>query len=56
MNKISIITPIFNIIKDGRQSFFKQSFVSIHQQTYDDIEHIIIDGGLGAFVNLCQFK
>ena len=42
--KISIITATFNIIKNKREELFKQSFNSVVNQTYKNIEYIIIDG------------
>ena len=45
MPKVSIITVTLNIVKNGGEGFFKQAFESVHNQTYSNIEHIIIDGG-----------
>ncbi|MDD5396536.1 MAG: glycosyltransferase family 2 protein [Candidatus Moranbacteria bacterium] len=42
---ISVITPCYNIIKDGREEYFHKMMKSVHEQTYKDIEHIFIDGG-----------
>jgi glycosyltransferase involved in cell wall biosynthesis len=42
--KISIITVCYNILEAGRKDFFKQMLDSIHNQTYANIEHIIVDG------------
>ena len=42
--KVAIITPVFNIIKSGRAEFIKQNIESIHNQTYENLEHIIQDG------------
>lgn len=42
--KIAIITPVFNLIKSGRAEFIKQNIDSIHNQTYENLEHIIQDG------------
>ena len=44
MPKLTIITATFNLIKDNRIDFFKQSLESAHNQTYENIEHIVIDG------------
>lgn len=41
---VSIVTITLNIIKSGREAFLKQCIESIHNQTYKNIEHIIIDG------------
>lgn len=45
MTKISVISVVFNLIKDGRKETFKQMVESVANQTYSDIEHVIIDGG-----------
>jgi phosphoribosylaminoimidazole-succinocarboxamide synthase len=42
---ISIITPCKNIIADGREGFFRKMMLSLRQQTYQDFEHIVVDGG-----------
>ena len=44
MEKVSIITVTYNLIKEDRSAFFKQMISSIQNQTYKNIEHIIIDG------------
>jgi len=44
MKKVSIITACINLIKEERKDFFQQMFESIQNQTYPNIEHIIIDG------------
>lgn len=41
---ITVVTATYNIIKSGRIEVFKQCMESVHQQTYKNIEHIIIDG------------
>jgi len=41
---VSIITVTFNLIKAGREKYFRQCLESVHNQTYKNIEHIIIDG------------
>lgn len=44
MRKITVITVTFNLIKDGREAFFRQCVESVHNQTYPNIEHIVMDG------------
>jgi len=41
---ITIITATYNLIESGRVDTFKQCMESVHQQTYKNIEHVIIDG------------
>lgn len=41
---VTVITITFNLIKNNREVFFRQCLESIHNQTYKNIEHIIIDG------------
>lgn len=42
--KVTIITTTFNLIKNKREKFFIRNLKSVHNQTYKNIEHIIIDG------------
>lgn len=42
--KVSIITTTFNLIKNKRKDCFIRNIKSVHNQTYKQIEHIIIDG------------
>ncbi len=42
--KITIITATYNLIANGREETFKQCVESVHNQTYKNFEHIIIDG------------
>ncbi len=44
--KVSIITPVYQLIENGRESYFRQLVESVHTQTYGaaHIEHIIVDG------------
>ncbi len=41
---ISVITPCKNIISGGRQSFFQKMVATLYKQTYQDFEHILVDG------------
>jgi len=42
---VSIVTIIFNPIRNGRKKLLIQCLESVHDQSYDNIEHLIIDGG-----------
>lgn len=42
--KVTVITITYNLLQAGRKAFFKQCIESVRQQTYDNIEHLIIDG------------
>lgn len=41
---VTVITATFNLIKDGREQFFHQCVESVRNQTYPNIEHIVMDG------------
>lgn len=41
---VSIVTATYNLIKGGRKESFKKCVESVQNQTYKNIEHIIIDG------------
>ncbi len=41
---VTIITASYNLIANGRKEFFIQNVKSVQDQTYKNIEHIIIDG------------
>ena len=41
---VSVITATFNLIQQGRKDTFIQSITSVNEQTYKNIEHIVIDG------------
>ena len=43
--KISVITATFNLIKNGREAFFRQMVESVQRQTCRNVEHLIVDGG-----------
>lgn len=42
---ITIITVVYNAIKADRLECFMQCIESVHDQSYENIEHIIVDGG-----------
>jgi len=44
MKKVSIITTTIDLIEQNRKDYFIQMFESIQNQTYANIEHIIVDG------------
>ena len=41
---VTIITITYNLIKDGREAYFRECVESVHNQCYGNFEHIIIDG------------
>jgi glycosyltransferase involved in cell wall biosynthesis len=41
---VTIVTITFNLIKAGRKEYFRQCIESVHNQSYKNIEHIVIDG------------
>ncbi len=41
---VSIITITLNLVKNNRVKTFKQCLKSVHDQTYENIEHLVIDG------------
>ncbi len=42
---VSIVTIIFNPLKNGRKEFLIQCLESVRNQSYKNIEHLVIDGG-----------
>ncbi|GHT90433.1 glycosyl transferase [Alphaproteobacteria bacterium] len=42
--KVTVVTATYNLIKNGREGYFRQCLESVHNQTHKNIEHIIIDG------------
>lgn len=40
---VTVVTPTFNIIKNGREDYFRECVDSVKKQSYKNIEHIIID-------------
>ena len=43
--KVSVITATYNLIENGRETYFRQMIASVRRQTYKNVEHIVIDGG-----------
>lgn len=41
---ITVITVTYNLVNAKREDFFRQCVESVHNQTYENIEHIIVDG------------
>ena len=41
--KMTIVTPVWNLFKEKRVESFRQTMESVHSQTYDNIEHIVIN-------------
>ncbi len=41
---VTIITIVYNLKESGREKYFRQCLKSVHDQTYRNFEHIIIDG------------
>lgn len=42
--KVTVVTVTHNLINAGRKELFRQCVESVRHQTYDHIEHIVIDG------------
>lgn len=42
--KITVVTATYNLIKGGREEYFKKCVESVYKQNYSNIEHLIIDG------------
>ena len=45
MHRVTVVSAIFNIVKAGRTKVFLKNLESVHNQTHDDIEHVVVDGG-----------
>lgn len=55
-SKVSVVTITFNLLKAGREKSFIQCLESVHNQTYKNIEHWVIDGGsTDGTVNLIKY-
>ncbi len=44
MKKITVISVVRNLVKAGRVDYFKKMVESVQCQTYENIEHIVVDG------------
>lgn len=42
---VTIVTVTYNLVKNNRRDFIAQCVNSVYAQSYENIEHIIIDGG-----------
>lgn len=43
--RVTVITATYNLVREKRESFFRRAVISVHSQTYTNIEHLVIDGG-----------
>lgn len=43
--RVSVISAVYNLLKQGRKDFFLQMADSVKAQDYPDVEHIVVDGG-----------
>lgn len=41
---VTVVTITYNLIKNNREKYIRQAINSVHNQSYKNIEHIIIDG------------
>lgn len=41
--KVTIVTTVWNLFENGRVAYFRQMMESVHNQTYSNLEHIIIN-------------
>jgi len=54
-NKISVITVIYNLVENGRVESFREMMNSVTSQTYNNFEHVIVDGGSSdGTINIVQ--
>ena len=42
--KVTVVTVTRNLIKNGREQYFRQCLESVYEQVYSNVEHIVIDG------------
>lgn len=42
---ISVLMPVYNGCRDGKETFFRQSIESILNQTFENFEFVIVDDG-----------
>lgn len=43
--RLTVVTATLNLINEGREQTFRQAVQSVRDQTHDDVEHLVIDGG-----------
>lgn len=43
--RVTIVTPVLNLVSAGRLATFSECLESVESQTYPSVEHLIIDGG-----------
>ncbi len=41
---VTVVTASYNLIRTGRQNHIRECIESVHNQTYSNIEHLVIDG------------
>lgn len=55
MHKVTVISVVRNLIKSERVEYFKKMIESVKMQTYQNIEHVVVDGmsddGTWEFIN-----
>ncbi len=44
MKKVTVISVVRNLVKEKRINYFKKMVKSVQCQTYENIEHIVVDG------------
>lgn len=43
--RLTVVTVTLNLIDEGREQTFRQAVQSVRDQTHEDVEHLVIDGG-----------